>query len=152
MPPIQLLVDAGVAGGDGGRIETSGADLDIAGIDVSTFSRTGDNGLWLLDPIDFVIGEDASTAIGSALEGGNDVTVLVSGGSCDVSYATSSCTVGTPSGGGLTTATGGGGDDRIIVNYPGITASTSSPVKLTLEAPGGVVLNSNIFCTLWRYI
>ena len=138
-----LSVEAGIAGGDGGRIETSGADLDIAGVDVSTFSPTGENGLWLLDPTDYIIGEDAATAIGSALEGGNNVTVLVSGGNCDASYATSSCTVGTPSGGGLTTAAGGGGDDRIKIDRF-INASTSAAVTLTLEAPGGVVLDDYI--------
>ena len=42
----------------------------------------GDHGLWLLDPTDFIIGVDAASAIVTALENDNDVTVLVGGGSC----------------------------------------------------------------------
>ena len=138
-----LFVEAGVAGGDGGRIETSGAELEIAGINVST--EFGDHGLWLLDPTDFIIGVDAALAIVTALENDNDVTVLVGGGSCSASYATSTCTDGTSiNGGGLSSSLpGGGSDDRIIVDNL-IFASTSSSVKLTLDAPGGVVLNKAV--------
>ena len=50
----------GTNGGDGGRIETSGHWLDVAGISVSASSIAGTSGLWLLDPWDVEIGASAS--------------------------------------------------------------------------------------------
>ena len=135
-----LLVDAGFSGGDGGQIETSGAELDIVGIDVSMASEVGRNGLWLLDPTDFRIGADAAAAISSALNSG-DVTVFVNGGSCD--FNSTNCTDTPPAGGGLDSISGGGADDRIIVNDL-IFNNNDVNHTLTLEAPGGVVLNNDI--------
>ena len=42
--------------------------------------------LWLLDPTDFIIGVDAASAIVTALENDNDVTVLVGGGTALVMH------------------------------------------------------------------
>ena len=84
----------GPNGGDGGRIETSGHWLDVAGISVSASSLAGAPGLWLLDPYNviiaasgaegtaysnnFVPGVDSiilASFISSALNGGSNVTI-----------------------------------------------------------------------------
>ena len=51
---------AGIQGGNGGNIETSGYSLNTQGIGVNTQSLYGENGVWLLDPYDITIGTLAS--------------------------------------------------------------------------------------------
>jgi len=68
-----------VSGKNGGFVETSGHTLDIAGINVQMGATAPDGygGLWLLDPVDFVIGGPEATAINTAL-GAGDVTISTS--------------------------------------------------------------------------
>lgn len=58
----------GPLGGDGGLVETSGHDLDIAGARVDTLADRGQTGNWLLDPADITI-SSAATSDG-AVSGG----------------------------------------------------------------------------------
>jgi len=51
---------AGIQGGNGGNIETSGYSLNTQGIGVNTQSLYGENGVWLLDHYDITIGTLAS--------------------------------------------------------------------------------------------
>ena len=93
----------GPNGGNGGRLETSGHWLDTTGISVATKGRAGLSGLWLLDPYTVTIGGSTSgtafpsvapfsftpsatstilaSAITTALQNGNNVTVATGDGS-----------------------------------------------------------------------
>ena len=55
-----IKAEGGPRGGDGGRIETSSAHLNVDGIVVSTQSTRGQAGEWLLDPYDITIGTIAA--------------------------------------------------------------------------------------------
>lgn len=66
-------------GGDGGFIETSGAQVSIAAnTQVNTAAALGKNGLWFIDPLDITINGSIASAIFSALQHG-DVTISTSG-------------------------------------------------------------------------
>ena len=55
-----MLATGGVISGQGGRVETSGHYLDVAGVRVDTQAQNGDAGLWLLDPSDIVISQSTT--------------------------------------------------------------------------------------------
>ena len=57
--------NGGPAGGDGGRIETSGHHLDVNGIQISTTAPQGNTGLWLLDPTDIIITNGTGSLFGT---------------------------------------------------------------------------------------
>ncbi|HEY0901797.1 MAG TPA: filamentous hemagglutinin N-terminal domain-containing protein [Micavibrio sp.] len=64
------------AGGDGGFIETSAAQVDIAAdTTITAGSSYGKGGLWLIDPFNYIINATAAGNIVSALNTGTDVTV-----------------------------------------------------------------------------
>ncbi len=123
----------GGTGGQGGRVETSGAHLKVAdGARVSTQAVGGMSGTWLIDPQDFTIAASGGDMTGATLSSNlssGDVTIQSSGG-----------------------ATAGNGD--IFVNDA---VSWSSSHTLTLDAyhsiaidaamtvsgSGGVVLKTN---------
>ena len=65
-------VEGGALSGDGGRIETSGANLDIKeNISVSMGSNYGNLGKWLLDPEDYIVTSSVATALVNALASGD---------------------------------------------------------------------------------
>lgn len=57
-----FLTKGGANGGNGGRIETSGHWLDVAGIAANASAPMGQGGEWLLDPYDLTITSTATTA------------------------------------------------------------------------------------------
>ncbi len=63
----------GVDGGDGGKIETSGHDIDLTDTIVLAGAPKGANGLWLIDP-DTTLGSGQVASINSALSGSTNVT------------------------------------------------------------------------------
>lgn len=64
------------AAGDGGFIETSAANVNIAeGTTITAGSAHGKGGLWLIDPFDYVIDAAAASNIAGALNTGTDVTI-----------------------------------------------------------------------------
>jgi filamentous hemagglutinin family protein len=63
-----IFAKAGRLSGNGGYVETSGENLDVAGSTVNTLAPMGQIGMWLLDPLDVTIGNN-STA-NDALSGG----------------------------------------------------------------------------------
>ena len=62
-----VLVQGGLSGGDGGRVETSAAQADVANFRVNALAAPGRAGLWLIDPYDYVIEAAQASTISSAL-------------------------------------------------------------------------------------
>lgn len=58
-----LLARGGAEGGDGGRIETSGHWLDVAGLRANAGAPRGKAGQWLLDPEDLTVGSVPTDAL-----------------------------------------------------------------------------------------
>jgi len=117
-------VDGGPLSGDGGRIETSGANLVIGeNISVSMGSTNGNSGKWLLDPEDYVVTSSVATALVNALASG-DVEISTT---CS-SDPYSGCT--------------GSGDGDITISSNLIFSSTAG--LLTLTAASQVIVNSDI--------
>lgn len=66
----------GINGGDGGRIETSGHALDIAGVKINAGSAYGNGGLWLLDPYNYDINNSGPAGtINTALNNSTSVVI-----------------------------------------------------------------------------
>ena len=65
-------------GNKAGSIETSGANLDVKDIKLSLKNKDGDEGLWLLDPFDFVINKTTKISIEEALNNGTNVIITTS--------------------------------------------------------------------------
>jgi filamentous hemagglutinin family protein len=108
--------------GNGGSIETSGALVNFAGLNVNAASAHGKAGTWLLDPTDLTIDDTAATTINTAL-------------------ATTNVTLQTTA----TTATGAGvqsvGNGDIIVNSALAWDSTST---LSLAAYNNITINAAV--------
>lgn len=108
------------AGGDGGFIETSGANVKIdSGAVITTTAPHGKTGTWLIDPPDFIIGVDITGAVLSANLGVTSVVVTSDGGE-------------------------GGLNGDIFVNDP---VAWSANNSLTLTARRDVNVNSSITST-----
>ena len=56
--------------GDGGFIETSAAELGINDLQVSTQSKYGKTGTWLIDPKDFIVAPSGGDMTGAAVSAG----------------------------------------------------------------------------------
>ena len=152
-----LLAKGGREGGDGGDIETSGFALDVAGIDVDATASQGEQGLWLLDPFDYTLASSEATAIVTALEAGNDVTISTAAGTSTAgsgSVAASgseSATAGTITvSSEINVDSGAGGslsliaDKDIVINASIISDGSASSKDLTLNSKTGVAINSGV--------
>ncbi|SCA55990.1 putative Filamentous hemagglutinin family N-terminal domain containing protein [Candidatus Terasakiella magnetica] len=80
-----LKAIAGNQGGDGGFIETSASHVDIENAtEVNTLAPNGENGTWLIDPVDFVVsssGDMTAATLQTNLAGGNVSISSTTGGS-----------------------------------------------------------------------
>jgi len=134
-----LLAMGGPNGGSGGRVETSGYSLDVAGAAVSASASNGRAGEWLLDPYNVTISGSATSNmnetgtwqptatatinvadINTALNGGSSVTIYTGG------------------------SNGGGDLGNIIVNAAIAKTSGATAVTLTLEADNNITVNQSI--------
>ena len=74
-----ILAKGGAEGGDGGRIETSGHNVDIGRASVSASAPKGTGGLWLIDPTDATINQTVADSYATTLNGGTSVENVVTG-------------------------------------------------------------------------
>ncbi|MEJ7137175.1 YDG domain-containing protein [Amphibiibacter pelophylacis] len=121
----QVSVTGGAESGDGGRVETSGHSVDIAGFGVNALAEKGKAGQWLIDPYNYTIGDDQAAAIGDALNTA-DVTVTT---------ALSNTTQG-----GSTNS----GDAGDITVSSAITKTGSAATTLNLVADRDIAINADI--------
>ena len=131
--------EAGVSGGNGGQVETSGYFLNVDNIEVSTKAPSGQAGDWLLDPYDIIIAASSPSgttwASGTVTSGSSTTytsaaasTILASSINSALASNNVTITTGGTSGDGL-----GNGDIRI-----GSEISWSSNNSLTLVAAGQI--------------
>jgi len=140
-----LAASGGAHGGNGGMIETSGHELDVAGIAVHALAPDGAAGTWLLDPYNLTVTGTATTATQSPAgtytsnAGGSNVlntnlnTVL--NGGTNVVLQTSGTL-----GDGL-----GNGD---ITVSSAIAKTAGGNATLTLLAAGSIVVSAGISSTV----
>ncbi|WP_189535984.1 YDG domain-containing protein, partial [Paludibacterium paludis] len=115
-------------GGDGGHIETSGAEVNtLPGLSVNAGSALGRGGEWLVDPYNYTIDATAAGNIVSALNLGTSVTITTQ--SASASYG------GTVSGVG-----------DITLSSP-IAKNSGGNATLTLQADHSIFANSDITST-----
>jgi trimeric autotransporter adhesin len=123
----QISAMGGALGGNGGFVETSGANL-IARTAPDLAAPHGKGGTWLLDPTDVTISDTGSPTVTQA-------TLLTELESGDVEIDASSGS----GGGGTITWTQTSGDPMTVVNPSGNTLTLNAPVLLTLN---GVTVNA----------
>jgi autotransporter-associated beta strand protein len=135
-----LLAKGGAAGGNGGRIETSGYDLKVDDIRVDTTAAAGAAGLWLLDPYNISIESGNTTTYtssgGTYTGNGNISTAYIAASTIASALASSNVTVTT---GGSGSAGTGSGD----ITVTGLINSGGSN-KLTLNAYRNISISKEI--------
>lgn len=136
-----IWAKGGAEGGDGGRIETSGHWLDIAGSQGGASATNGKAGEWLLDPYNVTItSANANGSFGSA--GGTDTWTPDADNSTILNTDINSKLDG---GTNVTiTTTGGGAQDGDITVAANITKSAGGDATLTLKAHNNIILNTGI--------
>lgn len=154
-----LRARGGADGGNGGRMETSGHWLDVAGVRADASAPKGVAGVWLIDPEDLVVGMAPTDAAFSAgppavfTSGAGTPNVLNTDVQVQLDAGTSVVLQTAPTGGGagdITLAapiakTAGGAASLTlnahgsIVFAPGVTVGSSSgPLNVTLQAPTSI--------------
>lgn len=138
-----ITARGGTQGGNGGLVETSAHQLDVAGIRVNTSAPNGANGLWLLDPADVTIGVVTARGQFNANNfepnpGENTATVAVA----DIIFALGlgNVTITTTNSGGVPgtpTSLSGLGDITV-----GAAIAWGGATTLTLSAAGDVNINA----------
>jgi filamentous hemagglutinin family protein len=139
----------GANGGNGGRIETSGHELDVSGAKILLTSKKNNPGLWLIDPYNYTINSSAASAIVTALSSGN-VTLTTS--SNNTSYGSDANIL---SAGNIIVSSdivSSSSNQLSLVALGDITINnqiimSGSGSKIDLNAQGGVTLNANILAT-----
>jgi filamentous hemagglutinin family protein len=133
-------------GGNGGFIETSAANVNIAASSqITTAAPAGTIGNWLIDPQDFIVGSGATDNIsGATLQGllvNNSVTISTNTGP-DTSAAGTTFT--------RNTSKPGNGD--IFVNDAVSWTAAAAPTTLTLLAERDVNINGAITGTKGNFV
>ena len=118
-----ILGRGGYEGGNGGRIETSGHQINIDGVSVNAGTAdtiNGKAGLWLIDPFDYTITTAGAATISGALNS-SDVTVTTTAN--NASYG----------------ATGVGTGHITFNNAVAIAKTAAGTTTLTLQADGRII-------------
>jgi filamentous hemagglutinin family protein len=135
----------GLAGGDGGFIETSGGWIDARPASIDVTSRGGRAGTWLIDPNNLTI---SNTGPDTAITGGPSFTTT--GDGAVISTATIAAALNAGSSVTLTTAAAGASTEAgdILMLGATLTVAPTAPVTLTLNATRDIVVqNSSITST-----
>jgi len=136
-----LAARGGALGGNGGRIETSGATLAVRGAPDASAAK-GQGGLWLIDPSDVTI-TAGSGAIGSATVGFDDIEAALAGGTNVSILADSSITLD-----GDYTNTGGSGRTLALsADTLQLNGNLSSSTDLSYIFNGDVKLGRDVTIT-----
>ena len=120
------------SGGNGGNIETSGANVDVANsAHITTAAADGETGMWLLDPTNITVAPSGGTITGAALSTDLSTTNfgLTSGGDIDIDD-----TVSWSSSHTLTMSAAGN------INMPASGSSTNG--SLTVSGSGGISMTA----------
>ena len=138
-----LSARGGPLGGDGGFIETSGGWLDARPQAVHTSAPRGRAGSWLLDPDDILITSGTSDL---GIVGGPDFSTSTSNGQARLDTSTLAAALNAGNNVSVTTSAGsvsGGGRGDISVRAAALNASPPSPVSLTLNAIGSILVDNS---------
>ena len=135
-----IKAEAGPQGGDGGKIETSGHQLQIGDLTVAARAPQGANGEWLLDPYDVTISSGATSGVGITY-----TSIFPSGYSATandsvVNVASLMSALGNTS---VTIDTGSSGTQVGNITLAS-DISWSSSASLTLKAAGGFTGSGNV--------
>ncbi|CAN1529636.1 FhaB Large exoproteins involved in heme utilization or adhesion [Methylophilaceae bacterium] len=120
-----FIADAGILGGNGGMIETSGHRLLTDDIMVSAASSFGNGGEWLLDPFNVSISTASNS--GTSFTSGTDFTALETS-VINVSNINSALNTGT----NVSISTGSQSDGTITVNGSILKSAGAAAATLTL--------------------
>ena len=134
-------------GGDGGAIETSAANVNIAdGARITTAAPKGVTGVWTIDPVDFTIaaGQNISGATLSALLVTNSVVIST------LPTAATGLVAGTPPVTSMTSTTTGNGDINVYEAVAWV--ATPSTTTLTLNAFRDVNVNAPVTATNGNFV
>lgn len=131
-----LRSEGGAQGGDGGRVETSGFALDVAGISVSTRAAQGAVGDWLLDPgnIEIVSGGTDSLPGGTGPLGTSQIDPTT----IETALAGSNVTV----------TTGADGGEYTLTVTDNITYTGAGERTLTFGSDGRMFIFGDISATI----
>ena len=138
-----LSAQGGPLGGDGGFIETSGGWLDARPAAVHTGAPRGRAGTWLLDPDNILITSETSDV---GIVGGPDFTTNTANGQARLSTATLAAALNAGSNVSVTTSVGSAasvGRGDITVSAAQLNASPPTPVSLTLNAIGSILVDNS---------
>lgn len=130
-----LRARGGEQGGDGGRIETSGHWLDVAGLRADAAAPKGNAGVWLVDPEDLVVGLAPTDATFSA---GPPALFTSGAGTPNVLNVDVETQLNAGTSVVLQTAPTGGGAGDITLAAP-IAKTAGGNAALTLNAHGSIV-------------
>ena len=142
------LVSAIGAGlGDGGKIETSGHVLDVAGVRVNASAPNGVAGIWLLDPFNLTVSGAATTATSS---GTNPITYTSNSGGTIVRNTTINSALNAGTSVILTTSgtSGDGHGNGDITISSAIAKTAGGAASLTMNAQGSIIINAAISSTV----
>ncbi|OYU45552.1 MAG: filamentous hemagglutinin, partial [Burkholderiales bacterium PBB4] len=132
-----LLAQGGEQSGHGGRIETSGRWIDVAGVRSNASSPNGKAGVWLLDPDDLTVSAAATTAVGPPGFFGPGV------GASNIQNTDIEAILNTGTPVILDTASGGAGTGNILVSA-NISKTAGGPAGLGLFAAGAITVGPGV--------
>lgn len=146
-----IYAKGGSQGGDGGRIETSGAKLNTAAIQVDASAQVsqGKAGLWLIDPYDYVIDSTAATNIVNALNAGaSGTSVEVTTQADAANYGSTGSAAGNITVSSAINATSAAdlsltADGTVTLNAPVSVGGNVSITTTGLSGSGGIALGDN---------
>jgi filamentous hemagglutinin family protein len=142
-----LSARGGVDGGDGGRIETSGHWIDVAGLRADAAAPRGKAGQWLLDPADLLVsGVPPGVPTDATFSPGSPATFTSGAATPNVLNTDIEAQLNAGTSVVLQTGPTGGGIGDILIGAS-ITKAGGAGATLTLNAVGSIVFGPGIGIT-----